>query len=256
MNEPLVTFREVVLGYGTRPVLSGLSLRVCRGDFLGIVGPNGSGKTTILRALLGLIRPRAGEIVFGADGLRGGVHLGYVPQHTTVDEVFPLSVFDVVLMGRTRRLGAFRRPGAADRDAARRALAASGIAEHADRAFHDLSGGQKQRTLIARALATEPDLLVLDEPTSGMDLAGETSVMMLIDELHRRERLTVVMVSHQLNTVAKWCRRLGILHEGILETGSVEEILTSETLARIYGAGAGVARIGDEMVILPPKEPR
>jgi ABC-type Mn2+/Zn2+ transport system ATPase subunit len=157
------------------------------------------------------------------------------------------------MMGRYRRIGRVRRAGRDDRTKTQAALSLAGIEGLGHRPFRHLSGGQKQRALIARALAAEPDLLVLDEPTSGLDLTGETSIMSLIDRLHGESGITVVMVSHQLTTVARWVRRIGILHEGRLEIGPVDRILTSQTLERVYGAGAGVATVGETRVVIPPE---
>jgi len=252
MKQALATFRSVRLGYGNRIIVSGLDFQVWEGDFLGIVGPNGAGKTTILRGLLGLLAPRSGEIHrTSPDG--SGLHLGYVPQRDTLDEIYPVSVLDVVLMGRYRRMGRFRLPGPKDREEAGRALEQAGIRDLADRPFRNLSGGQKQRTLIARALAGNPRMLVLDEPTNGLDLAAENAIMNLLDRLHRETGVTVVMVSHLLNTVARWVKRIGILHEGRLEIGELEEILTPTTLRRVYGPGSDVERVRGRLVVLPPE---
>jgi len=253
MKRALATFRSVDLGYGNRVIVSGLDFQVWEGDFLGIVGPNGAGKTTILRGLLGLLPPRAGEVRMAeSDG--NGLHLGYVPQRDSLDEIYPVTVLDVVLMGRYRRMGRFRLPGARDREEARRALEQAGIRDLAERPFRNLSGGQKQRTLIARALAARPQILVLDEPTNGLDLAAENSIMTLLHRLHRETGVTVVMVSHLLNTVARWVKRIGILHEGHLEIGELDEILTPSTLTRVYGAGSDVERVRGRLVVLPPEE--
>lgn len=251
MNRILADFRGVDLGYGGGVVLRGLDFRVHEGDFLGIVGPNGAGKTTILRGILGLLRPRAGEIRM-AESDDGGLHLGYVPQRDSIDEIYPVTVLDVVLMGRYRRVGRFRLPGPRDREKATAAMEQAGIRDLAHRPFRNLSGGQKQRALIARALATGPQILVLDEPTNGLDLAAENAIMALIDRLHRETGLTVVMVSHLLNTVARWVGRIGILHEGQLQIGKPEEVLTAANLQRVYGPGADVERLKGHLVVLPP----
>lgn len=248
----LVEFRGVSLGYGARPVLAGLDFVIREGDFLGIVGPNGAGKTTILRGVLGLLRPLRGSVLYRGSPLSGNFHFGYVPQRQTVEELFPLSVHDVVLMGRYRRMG-HRRVGATHAEMVSRSLAATGMEEFVHAPYRDLSGGQKQRVLIARALASEPEVLVLDEPTSGMDLAGEVSVMSLVDRLHRERRLTVVLVSHQLNTIAKWVHDVGILHEGALDVGPLDIILTTGSLERVYGKGARVVQLDGHRVVLPPE---
>jgi ABC-type Mn2+/Zn2+ transport system ATPase subunit len=228
----LVRLDDAAIGYGGRPLLRGVDAAILPGDFLAVVGPNGSGKTTLLRTLLGLLPPVSGRRT-ADDPLR----VGYVPQRDHVDPLWPLSTGDVVRMGRTPGLGPGRRPGARDREAADRALARVGLRDLAERPFGTLSGGQRQRTLIARALAAEPRLLALDEPTNGMDPAAELSAMDLLRELHAAGGLTVVMVSHRLEAVANYARRLAFVDQekGLWAIGSLEEMLRPEALSRLYG---------------------
>jgi manganese/zinc/iron transport system ATP- binding protein len=226
----LVTFDRATLGYGRRAVLTDLTFEIPEGDFLGLVGPNGAGKTTILRALLGTHGPISGTVTT-APGLR----FGYVPQRDQVDYSFPLKVSDVVMMGRYDRIGLGRRPSQSDRDRALAALDQVGIVNLAERSLTALSGGQKQRTLIARALVGEPNVLVLDEPTNGMDLVSTTQILSLVRELHERTGLTVLMVSHALNEVANYVDRIALVVEGGFRIGSVAEIMTEETLTAMYG---------------------
>jgi ABC-type Mn2+/Zn2+ transport system ATPase subunit len=240
----LITFDGVTLGYGRRPVLTGLGFEIPEGDFLGLVGPNGAGKTTILRAILGSLAPMAGTIT-RADGLR----FGYVPQRDQVDYNFPLKVVDVVLMGRYDRVGLARRPGKLDHDRARAALEHVGIAPLANEPLSALSGGQRQRCLIARALVGEPNLLILDEPTNGMDLVSTTQILALVRELHERDGLTVLMVSHALNEVANYVRRIALVLEGAFRVGEVDEIMTEETLSEMYGIPVEVSSFGDHRMV-------
>ena len=172
MSERLIDIRDANLGYGRTSVLQGVQFSLAAGDFVGLVGPNGAGKTTLLRGLLGLIRPQRGERRINPPDGAADVVFGYVPQEKAVDAFFPLSVLDVVLMGRYRLLGPGRRPTLVDQRAALACLGHVRLEHLADASFQDLSGGQKQRVLLARALATEPHVLVLDEPTSAMDLAA------------------------------------------------------------------------------------
>jgi ABC-type Mn2+/Zn2+ transport system ATPase subunit len=225
----LVEFEGVSLGYAQRPVLSNLNFELREGDFLGMVGPNGSGKTTILRALLGSLAPLRGTIT-RAPGLR----FGYVPQRDQVEYQFPLRVIDVVMMGRYDRIGVARRPSADDRRRALAALEHVGIADLADKFLTALSGGQKQRTLIARALVGEPNVLVLDEPTNGMDLVSATQILGLVRELHDSDRLTVLMVSHALNEVANYVERIALVMDGEFRVGPIHEIMTEQTLSEMY----------------------
>jgi ABC-type Mn2+/Zn2+ transport system ATPase subunit len=241
-----IEFDQVTLGYGGRAVLRDIDLDVAAGDFLGIVGPNGAGKTTLLKALLGTLRPIRGTIRIPERGLV----FGYVPQRQAVDETFPLTVRELILMGRFARIGLFRRPRPEDHARVVEAAEHVGIAALLDRRYRPLSGGQKQRTLIARALAAEPTVLVLDEPTNGMDLPAENAIMELVRRLHVEDRLTVVMVSHLLNVVASYVARLAIVGDGRLEVGPIATMLTDEKLTALYGTAVRVHQVDGSAVVL------
>jgi manganese/zinc/iron transport system ATP- binding protein len=241
----LVSFEHATLGYGRRPVLTDLNFTIPEGDFLGLVGPNGAGKTTILRSILGSLEPMSGQVV-RAEGLR----FGYVPQRDQVDYNFPLQVLDVVLMGRYDRIGLGRRPTKSDCDLAVGALEHVGIADLAHRPLSALSGGQKQRTLIARALVGKPNILVLDEPTTGMDLVATTQILGLVRELHERDRLTVLMVSHALNEVVNYVERIALVMQGAFRIGPVNEIMTEETLSAMYGIPVDVSSFNGHRIVL------
>ncbi len=242
---PLVTFDHATLAYGRRVVLSDLTFQIPEGDFLGLVGPNGAGKTTILRAILGTLEPTAGTVT-----RRPELRFGYVPQRDQVDYSFPLRVLDVVLMGRYDRVGIGRRPRREDRDRALGALDAVGIRELATEPLARLSGGQKQRTLIARALVGEPNLLVLDEPTTGMDLVSTTQILGLVRELHERSGLTVLMVSHALNEIANYVTRIALVQEGSFRIGAVDEIVNERTLSEVYGIPVEVDSFAGHRIVL------
>jgi ABC-type Mn2+/Zn2+ transport system ATPase subunit len=247
----LVTFDHATLGYGRRVVLSDLSFSIDHGDFLGLVGPNGSGKTTIVRAILGTLKPMSGTAMVG-EGLR----FGYVPQRDQVDYSFPLKVIDVVLMGRYDRIGLGRYPRAKDRELAMQALEQVGIPDLAKHPLSALSGGQKQRTLIARALVGQPTMLVLDEPTTGMDLVATTQILSLVRELHEHSGLTVLMVSHALNEIANYVERLALVLEGGFRIGPVNEILTEETLTSLYRIPVEVDSFNGHRIVLARRLPR
>ena len=247
----LISFDGATLGYGRRAVLTNLTFDIPQGDFLGLVGPNGAGKTTILRAILGSLEAMAGTVTI-APGLR----FGYVPQRDSVDYNFPLKVVDVVLMGRYNRIGLGRRPTKQDADLARQALEHVGILDLADRPLNALSGGQKQRTLIARALVGQPTVLVLDEPTNGMDLVSTTQILGLIRALHERDNLTVLMVSHALNEVANYVERIALVVERGFRIGTVAEIMTEQTLTDMYGIPVDVDEMhGHRIVVARRTEP-
>ena len=249
---PLVRFEEVALGYGGVRVLENLSFAVGDGDFLGIVGPNGAGKSTILKAMLGILRPAGGAVVYGAEVHRD-LRFGYVPQRHTLDDIYPLSVRAIVGMARYARAGLLRRPGTDDERVVTHALEAIDIADLAERRFGELSGGQRQRALIARALATGANFLVLDEPTDGMDLKSTHGILGLMRRLNREEGLTVVFVSHQLNEVANYVDRLLVIDEGRYDFGPVEEVLTADHLQRIYQVPVVVDRVAGSSVVVVPR---
>ncbi len=244
--EPLVRLSGAAIGYG-RPLLSGIDLTISPGEFLAVVGPNGGGKTTLLRTLLGTLPPLDG----GREG-RTSLQVGYVPQREAVDPLWPLSAGDVVLMGRVRRAGPGRRLGAADREVSRLSLERVGLPELWNRSFRTLSGGQRQRVLIARALAAEPDLLALDEPTSGMDPAAELAAMDLLRDLHRGG-LSVVMVSHRLEAVANYAARLAFVdqEQRLWRVGTLDEMLRPEALTGLYGRPVTVREENGRRFVYP-----
>jgi ABC-type Mn2+/Zn2+ transport system ATPase subunit len=246
LGDPLLTFDNVTLGYGKRVILKDLSFTLRAGDYVGIVGPNGAGKTTMLQAILGALRPREGAITQHKKPLT----FGYVPQAQTMDDQFPLTALDIVLMGRYRVIGPMRHPKQEDRERAMLALEQVGVPDLAPRLFREFSGGQKQRTLMARALASDPEVLVLDEPTNDMDVAAEHATMELVDKLHDERGLLVLMVSHMLNVVVNHVRQVAILGGSRFEMGVVEEIVTPATLKRLYNLPLEVVQVGKKRVVL------
>ncbi|NLB96362.1 MAG: metal ABC transporter ATP-binding protein [Armatimonadetes bacterium] len=245
---PLISFEGVCLGYGAKEVLTDLRFTIHQGDYIGIVGPNGAGKTTLLKAVLGVTRPIRGRVT--RHGEREAHRCGYVPQLNTIDDTYPLTVLDVVLMGRYPLIGLMRRPGKADRERALHALEQVGIADLAPRLFRDLSGGQRQRALMARALASDPSILVLDEPTNDMDIAGERATMELIDRLHHKNSLTVLVVSHILNVLVPHVRRIAFLGAGDFRLLPIDEAITEEHLERLYQTPITVTVVDGRRVVL------
>jgi ABC-type Mn2+/Zn2+ transport system ATPase subunit len=240
-NDPwAVELENVTVAFGRTVALQDVSLHVRRGEFVGIVGPNGSGKTTLLRTVLGLVRPVRGEVrVLGTPVDRLGAvrqRLGYVPQLASIDPRFPVHVLDVVLMGRYGQIGLFHRPSAADRRAAQAALARVGMADLAERQIGQLSGGQRQRVLIARALAVEPQILLLDEPATGVDPVTSSSLYELLNQLHE-EGITIMMVSHDVGVVSQYVDQVACLNCRLVVHGRPEEVLTTEVVEGCYGCG-------------------
>jgi ABC-type Mn2+/Zn2+ transport system ATPase subunit len=231
-------------------IVRDVSFTVDEGDFFGMVGPNGAGKTTILRAILGILPPRAGTIARHRPG-GGSLRFGYVPQRESIDLILPYSVREVVNMGRFRRIGPFRGLRSEDRSIVDRSLAHAGILELQDRLFKDLSGGQKQRTLIARALAAEPDVLILDEPTNGMDLPSRLAILELASALRREDHLTIIMVTHLLDDVANHAGTIALVEREFMVVGKREEVLTSERLSSLYHLSVRVVHEGGTTSIIP-----
>lgn len=231
-ESPVFSMRAVSFRYPSSVVvLEGVDLDLFGNDFLGLVGPNGGGKTTLLRLLLGLLEPNRGTIeVFGTSPLEVRSRIGYVPQHARVDLGVPAEVLDIVLMGRLSRSSWGPRFGREHLDAAWQALAMTGSESLARRRFGELSGGQRQRILIARALAAEAELLLLDEPTMGVDFHRERE---LRDLLHRlNERLPIVLVSHDLTLVSSHLKRAAWVNRHVVSYPASE--LTPELIETIY----------------------
>jgi ABC-type Mn2+/Zn2+ transport system ATPase subunit len=237
VNGMLLALQQVSLGYEGRSVLERISFTVERGEFLALLGPNGAGKTTLLRGMLGLIPVQAGQIEYGFDRLASPP--GYVPQRDTLDPIFPLSVLEVVLMGTYARLALLRHVGRRQHQIAITCLEQVGLAHVAEQPFWTLSGGQKQRVLIARALAVEPEILLLDEPTAGIDPGAAATIINLIARLNHDQGLTVVLVSHHLRLVRSLVRSVIWIEEGRVVKGLTETMLAPERVADIFGTLTG-----------------
>jgi zinc transport system ATP-binding protein len=211
MNEPLIACNRLAVELGGVTVLDGVTLSVCKGDFLGIVGPNGGGKTTLLRVILGLEKASGGSVsVFGALPGSFPERVGYVPQRLFFDREFPISVRELVLMGRLSKKKLFQHYNRIDREKADAALCMAGLERLAERRIGALSGGELQRALIARALAGEPELLLLDEPTASVDPQMKTTIYDLLD--NQKKKLTIVLVSHDTGAISRHVSRIASLN--------------------------------------------
>jgi len=230
----LLKLERVAVGYGRLVVLSHIDLTIDRGAFTGLIGANGSGKSTLLRTLLGIQPPLAGRIEFpGQDG-RPPV-LGYVPQREALDSAFLVSVEDVALMGACGRVRPGRFFPRAEKDWVRACLREVDVEDLAPRRFSELSGGQKQRVLIARALATRPDLLVLDEPTTGIDTRTARAILDLLRRLHEEKGLTILMVNHDLPALRRYVKDVIWIRDGGVARGSVTEWLRPDQMDDALG---------------------
>jgi ABC-type cobalamin/Fe3+-siderophores transport system ATPase subunit len=230
---------------GAPSVVDGISLAVAGGDLVGLLGPNGSGKTTMLKLMGGILRPRRGSIEFGGRRLadwprrEAARKIAYVPQETHAP--FDFSVMEIVLMGRFPHLGPFALEGPDDLAVAYQALDATGMSAFASRLFHTLSGGEKQRVVIASALAQGPELLLLDEPTASLDVGHQLEVQQLLSRLNAGGRVAMVLSTHDLNFAAALCSRLILIRDGrVLASGRTEEVLTPDAVRALYDVDADV----------------
>lgn len=244
----IIRFSGVSLGYGRRLVLEDVNFVLGKGEKLGIVGPNGGGKTTLLRAILGILKPKRGKAEWPGPARP---RIGYVPQRQRLEELFPLTAFEIAMMGRCREIGLLSRPSAKDADAVNGALDTVGLAESARSFYRDLSGGQKQRCLIARAISGGPELLVLDEPTADMDIEGESRILELVSALGSERGLTVIIVSHALNVIINHVERVAVVQDGAFRLFAVDELLREETLAKVYGVSLSVCTVEGRRFVVP-----
>lgn len=249
VNEPLVRLDSVELSYDGAPVLAGVDLTLRAGDFVGVVGPSGAGKTTLLRLALGTLRPTAGRVE-RARGLR----VGYVPQLETVSWSFPVTVAECVLMVRSDRWLPWATP--AERRAVTEVLDRLGIAHLADRHIRELSGGQQQRMFLARALLRDPQLLLLDEPTSGIDVATRHEMLHLLGHLHD-DGMTILLTTHDLNGVAAHVPDLVAMNGTVLRRGAPADVMTPTVLEQTFGAPMDVLEhLGMPVVLDRKRHPR
>jgi ABC-type Mn2+/Zn2+ transport system ATPase subunit len=240
MAHSIIRFSHATFGFPNVIALKDISLEIPEGEFVGVIGPNGSGKTTLCRAVLGLMRPVEGSLqIFdcACEELRchHRARIGYLPQKDSTDRNFPITVLETVLMGRYGVLGLLRRPSRRDRDIALEALSNVGMQDHCDTALGHLSGGQQQRVLIARALAQQPQVLLLDEPTTGIDIPTQHSVLDLIRRLHRDLKLTILFITHDINMIRSHVDRLVLLKTRLYAAGPPEEVLRPDVLRQVYG---------------------
>ena len=237
----VICLENVRIAYGSLVALADINLDINKGEMLGICGPNGSGKTTLLKAILGQIKPYQGSIkIFGTDITNRGIsksikmHIGYVPQVQKIDHHFPALVEDVVMMGRYSKIGAIRGPTKKDRDIVRKALFDVHMEKFSKRPIGHLSGGQQQKIMIARALAQEPQILLLDEPTSALDFKMANDLMQLIKELHEKQGLTIIMVQHNIKLLQDYAERLVCLNVKIAYDGNPRDPKVSEIIEKVF----------------------
>ena len=232
--KPLIEFKNAAVGYGRKAVLEGVNLTVQRGDFWGILGHNGSGKTTLMKTLLGLLPPLKGRL--DETGTRfGHPRFGYVPQKEKLDSIYPLTSTAVAAMGTYRKLELLARLRPSEHaDLVRRCLKECGATDFAHRLYSELSGGQRQRVLIARALAAEPELLILDEPLTGIDITTQRAILVLLQRLKEDKGLTIMMVSHRIQAEKDLFTHIAWVDDGRVQAGTSAEVLAHSHVREVF----------------------
>jgi zinc transport system ATP-binding protein len=229
----LVEIKNLYAGYNGETVLEDVNLTILQDDFIGLIGPNGGGKTTLLKVMLGLVEPQRGSVqVMGSTPQKGRSRIGYVPQLAEFDTEFPICVRDVVRMGRLSNRRMFKPYSAEDDAIVNEKLAWVDLLDHQERALSELSGGQRQRVYIARALATEPELLILDEPTVSVDMEASTHIYELLYKINQAG-VAIFLVTHDLNVISSYVKTIGCLNRRLHYHG--EKQITAEMLRAAYG---------------------
>jgi iron complex transport system ATP-binding protein len=243
----IIRLENVGFAYDGRAVLDGISFAVGEGEFVGVVGPNGSGKTTLIKLLSKVLKPRSGKIEIAGENIeripnrRLAQIAAVVPQETNV--LFAYTIGEIVLMGRSPYLGALSFERERDVEIARKAMDAADVADLSDRLISEVSGGEKQRVVIARALAQEPRIMLLDEPTAFLDLKHQVGIYRVLQKLNRERKMTIIAVSHSLNLAAQFCRRMILLDKGrVAADGSPAEVLTRENIERVFEVKVRISR--------------
>lgn len=246
---PILELSRISLRYDGHAALEDISFRLNRGERVAVVGPNGAGKSTLFRIIAGVLDPTEGEV--SVAGHRPGSHIciAYVPQRNQVDWSFPVTVADVVMMGRTGKLGLLRHPARRDHELVRECLEIVGLAELAQRQIAELSGGQQQRMFIARALAQEAELMLMDEPLTGLDVPSQEGIFTIMDVLRDRG-VTLMVATHDLHLASERFDRVMLLNRQLLGFGFPGEVLTAERLEQAYGAHLHLIQTEEGLVLL------
>ena len=235
MNSPALELHDLTVSYAKKPVLYGVDVQVPQGALVGIIGPNGAGKSTMIRAIMGLTPASSGWVqIFGESFEKNRHRVGYVPQREQVDWDFPVNVMDVVLMGRYGRRGWLRRVTKEDKKIAEESLDKVGMLPFRNRQIANLSGGQQQRVFLARALAQQSDLYLMDEPFAGVDATTERAIVTLLQELQSQGK-TILVVHHDLTTAKEYFDHLLLLNMRLVSFGKTQDVFTVEQLQKTYG---------------------
>ena len=246
---PLLELREITLRYNGQPALEGISFQLEGSEQVALVGPNGAGKSTLFKVIAGLLRPTSGRVRVCGRGPGKHICIAYLPQRSQVDWSFPLTVTDVVLMGRVGRVGPLRLPRVADLEHVRQSLESVGLAELADRQIGELSGGQQQRMFIARALAQEAQLMLMDEPLTGLDLPAQEEILRILGSLGERG-VAVILATHDLGLAGERFERMILLNRRIVGIGRPAEVLTPAKLQEAYGSQLRLVQTPEGLLVL------
>ena len=236
-----ITLDSIEIGYKKRALMKPISLKINKGDFWGIVGPNGAGKTTLIKTIIGIIPSISGSLKF-CNNITP--KFGYVPQRHNLNANYPLTALNVVLMGKLAKPGMKIKPSIEDKKIVMNEISRLNMQNHCNRLYSSLSGGQQQRILIARALASKPDVLILDEPTSGMDLPGESDIINFLHKLHLNSKITIMMIGHHIGKVEKIVNQLCLINKdtGLFNAGPVNELLNENLLSGLYNRSVCISR--------------
>lgn len=248
MNSSLIQFCNLSIAYGDRVALRAVNATVESGEFVGIIGPNGSGKTTLFRGILGLQPLLYGDIVVNGVSVKDNSRAvrqstGYLPQRDTIDPTVPGLVRDIVLMGLFSKMGIFKRPGKTEHKKAEEVLNLVGLSEYIEEPVGHLSGGQQQRVFLARALISEPRILLLDEPTSAIDPGTQLRLVELITNLHKELNIAILFITHDVNQLIGNVQKVMYLNKELIAFGETMEILKEETLSKVYGQAVKVINL-------------
>jgi len=246
---PAIELENVSVRYEQATALEQITLRLNRGDRVAVVGPNGAGKSTLFHVIAGVVRPAAGQVRIYGSGPGGHICVGYVPQRKVIDWAFPVTVADVVMMGRVGKMGFLRWPSAHDREAVHAALTEVGMQALAKRQIGELSGGQQQRVFLARVLAQEAELLLMDEPLTGLDMPSQEVILALIDRI-QQHGVTVMVASHDLNQAGEQFPLLLLLNRRVIAFGPPDKVLTTPNLMAAYGGHMHVVHTGNGELLL------
>ncbi len=239
---PVFEVKNLFFQAGEQKILENISMAVLPGDYCAIIGPNGGGKTTLIRLLLGLGKPTKGEIkLFGQplSRFKRWNKIGYVPQRASqLDQNFPATVLEVVKMGRIAKQGLFKRATQEDRDAIQEAMLKMDVSDIQHKLIGELSGGQRQRVMIARALASKPEVLILDEPNTGVDVVSQQRFYKLLRELNENENMTIIFITHDIGVIADDIGRLFTVNQNLLTCNNPKEAISCEDMSALYGIDA------------------